>query len=150
MAEADISFLLVDGNNIVYAWEDLLDLHRTHPGSAHRELIGRLTAYQDFSDDRVVVAFDGRSGEVTEEREPGGLQVFYSGGSKTADDVVERLAIKYASKYRITVATNDLAIQDAVVAAGGEAISAEALRHRLDSARSSMEDWLERRRKRGN
>jgi len=142
------SFLLVDGNNIIHAWQDLLDLHRRSPGSAHRQLVKRLTCYQDFSGDRVVVVFDGRAGKTIEEREPGGIQVFYTGSDKTADDVIERLAVKYAATYRVTVATDDRAEQDGVVAAGGDAISSLSLHDRLVGSERRMSDWLERRRKR--
>jgi len=139
------SFLLVDGNNIIHAWADLAALHRRSRGSAHRELIKQLTCYQDFAGDRVVVVFDGRGDRTAEEREPGGIQVFYTSGDKTADDVIERLAVKYVDTYRITVATDDRAEQDGVVAAGGEAISSDALRGRIDAAEARMNDWLGRR-----
>ena len=111
MSESGPSFLLVDGNNIIHAWPDLLKLHRRRSGLAHEELIRRLGAYRDYSGQRVVVVFDGRRSRLTEEREPGGLQVIYTSQDKTADDIVERLAIKYASQYEIVVATDDRAEQ---------------------------------------
>ncbi len=146
MKDSQPSFLLVDGNNIIHAWPELLDLHRQRRGLAHRELIRRLNGYHDFTHDRVVVVFDGRGKKVEEERDPGGLQIFYTSGNLTADDVIERLALKYGKTYQLTVATNDILEQDLVIAAGGQAISAEALRERLDRAETQMRDWLKRRR----
>ncbi|MDF2378511.1 MAG: NYN domain-containing protein [Verrucomicrobiales bacterium] len=148
MSESRPSFLLVDGNNIIHAWPELLEMHRRSRGSAHAELISRLESYRDFSGDQVVVVFDGRGTTTQDERPPGGIQIFYTSAAKTADDVIERLAIKYASKYDITVATNDVPEQDIVVGAGGMAISAEMLKAKLDVADRSMRDWIERNRKR--
>ncbi len=95
-----------------------------------------------------MLVFDGRGNTTQEERPPGGIQIFYTSASKTADDVIERLAIKYAARFDIIVATNDRAEQDIVVGAGGMAISAEMLREKLTAAEQSMRDWIERNRKR--
>ena len=147
MSKSRPSFLLVDGNNIIHAWPELLKQHQKHPGSAHRELIQALSDYRDWSEDRVVVVFDGRGNTVDEERQDGGLQIFYTSGSKTADDVIERLAIKYAKVYKITVATDDRAEQDIVVGAGGEALSSEALKGKIDRAVQDRDRWIERHQK---
>tara|TARA_R110002096_G_scaffold387471_8_gene581677 strand:+ start:1410 stop:1856 length:447 start_codon:yes stop_codon:yes gene_type:complete len=142
------SFLLVDGNNIIHAWPELLERHRRSPGSAHVELVNQLGEYRDWAEERVVVVFDGKGGAVNEEQREGGLQVFYTGADKTADDVIERLAIKYADQYGITVATDDRAEQDIVIGAGGEALSSSGLKDRIEAARRSRDGWLDRHRTR--
>jgi predicted RNA-binding protein with PIN domain len=136
------SFLIVDGNNIIHAWSDLLVLHRQRRGLAHVELCHRLRRFRDQSDYRVVVVFDGRGGQRTEEREPAGLQVIYTDGGSTADDVIERLAARYAGKYRLVVATDDFAEQNLVSAMGADVWSAEALRHEVDRSAENWRDWL--------
>lgn len=148
MSESRPSFLLVDGNNLIHASPGLSEMHRRRRGSAHAELMARLEAYRDFTGEQVVVVFDGKGAVTQEERAPGGIQVFYSSASKTADDIIERLAIKYAARFEITVATNDRAEQDMVVGAGGMAISAEMLLDKLEAAERAMRDWIERNRKR--
>jgi len=142
------SFLLVDGNNIIHAWPDLLAMHRRRKGSAHSELISRLESYRDFTGDRVVIVFDGKGATTREERREDGLQIFYTSESHTADDIIERLAIRYADTYAITVATDDRAEQDIVVGAGGSVLSSIALRDILEAAGRSMRDWIARYRKR--
>ncbi len=148
MSESRPSFLLVDGNNIIHAWPELLKRHQTNPGSAHRELIQAMSDYRDWSEDRVVVVFDGRGDTIDEERQDAGLQIFYTSGSQTADDVIERLAIKYAKVYDITVATDDRAEQDIVVGAGGEALSSAGLKELVNRAVQDRDRWIERHRKR--
>ena len=142
------SFLLVDGNNIIHAWPDLLAMHRRRKGSAHSELISRLESYRDFTGDRAVIVFDGKGATTREERREDGLQIFYTSESHTADDIIERLAIRYADTYDIIVATDDRAEQDIVVGAGGSVLSSIALRDILEAAGRSMRDWIARYRKR--
>mgnify|MGYP001598986621 CR=1 FL=1 len=142
------SFLLVDGNNIIHSWPDLLAMHRRRKGSAHSELTSRLESSRDFTGDRVVIVFDGKGAITQEERREDGLQIFYTSESHTADDIIERLAIRYADTYDITVATDDRAEQDIVVGAGGSVLSSIVLRDILEAAGRSMRDWIARHRKR--
>ncbi|MDF1755536.1 MAG: NYN domain-containing protein [Verrucomicrobiales bacterium] len=142
------SFLVVDGNNIIHAWPELLKIFTRRKASGHSELIKILEAYQDFSDDRVVVVFDGRGSKMTEEREPGSIQVIFSSTNSSADSVIERLATGNAEKYEIIVATDDIPVQDAVIAAGGGAISSTALHERIERSQGEMNRWLDARRKR--
>lgn len=149
MSDHRPSFLLVDGNNIIHAWPDLHQLHHKRRGLAHTELIRRLGELRDFSGHRIVLVFDGTGATSSEDRTPGGLQVIYTSRSRTADDVIERLAIKYAATYQIIVATDDRPEQDVVIAAGGEAMSSMALRQLIESGRRDLDDWLRRHRRRG-
>lgn len=150
MTESRPSFLLVDGNNIIHAWPELLEMHRFNRGAAHAELIRQLSEYRDFSGARVVVVFDGRGAVTTEERQADGLQVFYSSSDRTADDIIERLAIRYGSRFDLTVATDDRAEQDIVVGAGGAVLSSDGLRELLERSERAMRDWIDRHRKRNS
>jgi len=134
--------LLVDGNNVIHAWDDLRQLHRRRLGSAHPELAKRLTIYQDISGVRVVLVFDGRGDKIEQENPEKGIQIFFTDSGHTADDIIERLAHKYAGQFSITVATDDRTEQDGVIAAGGEAMSAEALRYEIERAEDSFRsEW---------
>lgn len=138
----DSAFLIVDGNNVIHAWDDLLDMHRRRRGMAHTELCHRLRQFHDDSDYRVVVVFDGKSGPRQEEREPGGFQIIYTEGGMTADDVIERLASRYAGTYRIVVATNDRAEQNLVLAMGAEVWTAAMLESAVESASGQWRRYL--------
>ena len=121
-------YLVVDAHSVIFSWPELHDLHRRNGLAAREELTRRLTAYQDASGVRVVVVFDGKGVRSNSDTAPGGIQVFYSGGGKTADCIIERLAAKYGSEHEITAATNDNLVQQTVITFGGLAISVEALR----------------------
>lgn len=147
----DRTYLLVDGNNVIHAWDELKDLHRRGKGLAHERLEHLLSHYQDVTGVRVVLVFDGRRDrmETQPKRDEHEIQIFYSDSSHTADDIIERLSAKYAARYRITVATNDLAEQNTVYSLGTEVISAKGLHHLLESTQGIMEDWLNRYRRKG-
>ena len=150
--ETDGTCLLVDGNNVIHAWGELKDLHKRGKGLAHEKLKHLLAHYQDVSGVRVVLVFDGRNErmETPKHRDEHEVQIFYSDSSHTADDIIERLSAKYAKRYRITVATNDLAEQSTVYSLGDEVISSDGLRQQLESSKGVMEDWLKRYRRDSN
>ena len=82
----------------------------------------------------MVLVFDGRGTDVTASADPHEIQIFYSREGQTADSVIERLASKYASRFKLLVATSDVLEQETASASGAECISAEALRWLLDEA----------------
>ena len=128
-------YLIVDGHSVIFAWPELHELHQRRTSLARDALVRKLRDYQDWTGVRVVVVFDGRGTAVDVSAEPGEIQIFYSRAGQTADSVVERLASKYGSQYRLLVATSDYLEQETASACGAECISAEALRGLLDEAR---------------
>jgi hypothetical protein len=129
-------YLIVDGHSVIFAWPELLAMHQRRTSLARDALVRKLRDYQDWTGVRVVVVFDGRGAAVDASAEPGEIQIFYSREGQTADSVVERLASKYGSQYRLLVATSDYLEQETASACGAECISAEALRGLLDEARA--------------
>lgn len=127
-------YLIVDGHSVIFAWPELRELHQQRTSLARDALVRKLRDYQDWTGVRVVVVFDGRGTTVDASAEPGEIQIFYSAAGQTADSVVERLASKYGSQYRLLVATSDYLEQETVSACGAECISAEALRGLLAEA----------------
>ena len=141
-------YLLVDAHSVIFSWPELHDIHQRNGLVAREELTRRLTAYQDATGVRVVVVFDGKGARSNSEKVPGGIQVFYSGGGKTADCIIERLAAKYASAHEITAATNDNLVQQTVITFGGLAISVEVLRTLLGEADRDVSRRIRQLRKR--
>jgi predicted RNA-binding protein with PIN domain len=137
--------LIVDGHSIIFAWPELRAMHDSKTAPAREKLTRILTEYQDLSGTHVVLVFDGRGPMISEESEPGGIQVFYSNTGRTADDIIERLVAKYGMLYSVTVATSDLLEQQTAIAFGGNCISADSLRKLVTSARSDFNRELKRR-----
>lgn len=135
-----LRFLLIDGHSIIHAWPELRSLHlqaaRRH--TARDLLLQRMRHYQDMTGERVIVVFDGTQSRTTEERETGGLQIFYADAGKTADSIIERLVAKYATQHPMRAATADGMIRETVSAFGGNWISPETLRILCDEAEGEM------------
>ena len=130
-------YLIVDGHSIIFAWPELRKLHERRPELARDSLIKRLRDYQDWTEDNVVVVFDGQGARVSATAHLHDVQIFYARRGQSADEIVERLACKYATRYPITVATSDLLEMETVNACGAVCISPERLRQLLEAARKS-------------
>jgi uncharacterized protein len=127
-------YLLVDGHSVIFAWPELRALHERRTSLARDALVKKLRDYQDWTGVRVAVAFDGRGANVTQSSEVGEIQIFYSQRGQTADSVIERLASKYGTQFRVMVATDDYLEQETASASGAECISVEGLRNLLADA----------------
>lgn len=140
MPEEASSYLIVDGHSVIHAWQDLARLHRT--GSkrhlAREALLHRMRTLQDMTGQRVVVVFDGTRSRLSEEREAGGLQVFYADSGRTADAVIERLAARYGATHRLRVASGDGMVRDSVHASGADWISPDFLRIEWERAEGDL------------
>ena len=127
-------YLIVDGHSVIFAWPDLRALHRRRSSLARDALVKKLREYQDWTGVRVAVVFDGKGTAVNVSSNPGEIQIFYSREGQTADSIIERLASKYASRFKLLVATGDVLEQETASACGAECISTEALRWLLEEA----------------
>lgn len=132
--------LLVDGNNVIHAWPELLELHRRRKENARDLLCRDLAILQDTDFARVAVVFDGRGSKIESVAGPGQVQVFFSDAAHSADSVIERLATKYAARFDVQVATDDRAIQNHAEAAGAQWFSTSSLRDRIDRANRNLRD----------
>jgi uncharacterized protein len=128
-------YLIVDGHSVIFAWPDLLRLHQRRTSLARDELTKRLRDYQDWTGIHVVAVFDGKGTDVTAVADPHEIQIFYSRKGQTADSIIERLASKYATRFRIVVATSDSLEKETAAACGAECISPELLRELMKEAR---------------
>lgn len=127
-------YLIVDGHSVIFAWPELRKLHGRRTSLARDALMKKLRDYQDWTGVHVAVVFDGKGSAVSVSSEPGEIQVFYSREGQTADTIIERLASKYSSRFKLLVATSDRLEQETATACGAECISAKALRWLLEEA----------------
>jgi hypothetical protein len=127
-------YLIVDGHSVIFAWPELCALHARRSSLARDALVKKLRDYQDWTGIRVAVVFDGKGPVINVSSDPGEIQIFYSREGQTADAIVERLASKYAGRFRLLVATDDWAEEETASACGAECISTEGLRGLLEEA----------------
>lgn len=133
---------------MIFQWPELRALHARATASAREQLTRLLTRYQDSSGTHVCVVFDGKGARDSEEKNPGGIQIFYSGSAKTADSVIERLVAAYAAKYEIVVATDDNMERTTVETFGGSWMSSEQLALEMRGADADVSERIGRLRRR--
>ena len=133
MAAPEREYLLVDGHSVIFAWPELSRLHGRRMSAARDALARVLTAYQDQSGRRVVLVFDGQGARVSETAEGrDGIQIFYAPAGSTADQVIERLVVRYAATRQLTVASSDRLVEQTAFSFGAvSCVSAEGLRDLL-------------------
>ena len=139
--------LIVDCHSVIFAWPEMRSLHARRMTLARDALVKLLTEYQDTTGVHVVAVFDGKGAKKsTETTEPGGIQVFYSGADRTADDIIERLTATYAGENEITVATSDMLEQQTVISFGAQAVSTDTLKKMIEEAQGELQRRLKRHR----
>ena len=133
--------ILVDGYSLLHNWPELAGGRARHSAAARDELIGQLTRYQDACGTPVTVVFDG-SGAVKKgspDEFARRVEVLYSGGGQTADDLIERAAFRFKEYGDVLVVTDDFAERDTVISMGGLAVSCDNFLRTMAAAFEEME-----------
>ena len=136
--------LIVDGHSMIFAWPELSAKAARRGASAREALIRALTSLQDGSEWSVAIVFDGKGAKATAGEETTAIKVFYSKSGQTADEIIERLAAKYAPDHEVTVATNDRLERLTVESFGATSISSRQLLDEIGSASHSVQQTLAR------
>lgn len=122
-------YLLVDGYNIIFAWNDLRELALRDIKSARDKLMDILSNFAGYRPEKVILIFDaykvaGGPGEVLRWHN---IDVVFTKEAETADLYIEKTAHVLAKKYRVTVATSDAVEQIIIFGAGAYRMSAQML-----------------------
>ena len=133
-------YLIVDGYNIIFAWEDLAKAAESDLDAARRKLLDILCSYASFKKCRMVVVFDGykAKGNPGSREQLAGLQVAYTAEGETADAYIEALVHDIGSNYAVRVATSDSLVQLSSLRSGVLRMSARELRLEVEQAAKEM------------
>ena len=140
-------YLLVDGYNVIFAWEDLNELAQINMDAARGKLMDELCNYQGMKKCNLIVVFDAYrlAGHPTEYFDYHNIHVVYTKEAETADQYIEKFAHAHASHYRVTVATSDGLEQVIIRGEGCRLLSARDLREEMTLASSQLrEQYLEK------
>ena len=129
-------YLLVDGYNIIFAWEDLSILAKENMDSAKLKLAEELSNYQGIKNCRIILVFDAYrvQGHQEETIEYQNIHIVYTKEAQTADQYIERFAHVNKGKYHITVATSDGLQQIIIRGAGCSLLSARDLKIEMEES----------------
>ncbi len=135
-------YLLVDGYNIIFAWEDLKELAQANIDSARSKLMDVLCNYQGFRQNTVILVFDaykvkGNPGSVEKYHN---IYVVYTKEAETADQYIEKTVHRIGQKYRVTVATSDALEQMIIWGEGAARLSAKGLKEEIASVEGQIRE----------
>lgn len=138
------TYLLVDGYNIIFAWEELEALARDSLDLARSALIHILSNYQGFRRCNLILVFDAYrvSGGVGTVEKHGGVYVIYTRQKETADSYIEKVTYDIGRSHRVRVATSDAMEQIIVLGHGAERVSARAFRDEVMTAGEELEEAI--------
>lgn len=143
--KAEKEYLLVDGYNIIFAWEELKELSKINIDSARDRLKDILCNYQGYRKCTLILVFDayrvkGHREEITKYHN---IHVVYTKEAETADMFIEKTVHAIGRKYQVTVATSDGLEQVIIMGQGGKRLSAAGLKEEVDMAAAQMKEHLE-------
>ena len=141
-------YLLVDGCNIIFAWEDLRDLAQTDFHAAQTKLMDILSDYQGIKGCILILVFDAYrvEGHPEETFQYHNIHVVYTKEAETADQYIERTVHEIGRKHNVAVATSDGLEQIIIMGQGAARISARGFQDEIASAKKQLrEEWKERR-----
>lgn len=136
----DKEYLLIDGYNIIFAWDDLKAMAEENLESARGALTERMKQYRAFCDVEVIIVFDAYKvkGNVGEVERVGDISVVYTKEAQTADAYIEKTARELSKNYKVTVATSDSLEQLIVFGGGAYRMSARAFLQEVEATESRI------------
>ena len=137
-------FLLVDGYNILFAWDELKEISRTSLDTARHVLMNLLCNYQGYRGCTLILVFDAYKvpqglGAVEKYHN---IHIVYTRQAETADQYIERLSFELRGRRRVRVATSDNLEQLIILGHGAERISAQRFHDEVYAAQAEIERIL--------
>lgn len=135
-------YFLVDGYNIIFAWEDLRSLAEINIDSARDRLMDICCNYQGYDGATLILVFDaykvkGNPGSVQKYHN---IYVVYTREAETADQYIEKTVHKIGRKHHVTVATSDALEQMIIWGDGAVRLSAGGFREAVREAEQRMRE----------
>ena len=137
-------YLIVDGYNIIFAWEDLARIAKEDLDAARRRLCDQLSSYAGYKKCTLVVVFDGykQKGSPGTRTAWNNIRVVFTKEGQTADAYIEELADQIGNNYAVRVATSDGLVQLASLRSGVLRVSARELESEVVQAAQEMRQYF--------
>ncbi|MCM1038314.1 MAG: TetM/TetW/TetO/TetS family tetracycline resistance ribosomal protection protein [Ruminococcus sp.] len=135
-------YLLVDGYNILFAWEELSELAKSNLDGARGKLMDILSNYQGYRKMTLILVFDaykvkGNPGSIQNYHN---IHVVYTKEAETADQYIEKATHEMAKKHHVTVATSDGLEQLIIMGQGARRLSARELKEDIMSTSQELRE----------
>lgn len=139
-----IEYLLVDGYNVIFAWDELKELAKDNIEAARNKLMDVLSNYQGFRRCVLILVFDAYKvdGEALEIQRYHNIHVVFTKEAETADQYIEKVVHEIGRKRHVTVVTSDGVEQVITTSQGAHLISAREFREEIAfTERQIREEW---------
>jgi len=140
-------YLLVDGYNIIFAWEELKELAKVNMTGARDRLCEILCNYQGYKKGTVILVFDAYrvEGHTEEIEQYKNIHIVYTRQAETADQYIAKTVKRIGSEYQITVATSDRLEQLIIWGSGAARLSADGLKQEVEAVNQEIRtEYLEK------
>ena len=134
-------YIIVDGYNIIFAWDELAKIAESDLEAARRKLCDILSDFAGFKKCRIVLVFDGwkRKGNPGEKLQYHNIQVVFTRENETGDSYIEALVHDIGTNYNVRVATSDSLVQLSSLRSGVLRMSARELHEEIEIAKKEMQ-----------
>ena len=138
-------YLLVDGYNIIFAWDELRELASRNIDSARDKLLDLMSDHQGNTGCTLIVVFDaykvaGGSRRIYKYQN---INVVYTGEAETADAYIEKTVHDIGHRHNVTVATSDGLEQMIILGEGAVRLSARELKLSMEEAKKQVREELD-------
>ncbi|MCH5194396.1 MAG: TetM/TetW/TetO/TetS family tetracycline resistance ribosomal protection protein [Oscillospiraceae bacterium] len=137
-------YLLVDGYNIIFSWDELNEAAKDNLDLARSMLINTLCNYQGFKQCEVILVFDAYKvkGNTREVERFHNINVVYTKEAETADMYIEKVTHELSKDYRVRVATSDGTEQLIILGSGAYRLSASELHDEVKRIEKAIRDFI--------
>lgn len=137
-------YLLVDGYNIIFAWDELKKIAEENLDAARGELINMMCNYQGFAGCELILVFDAYKvkGKFREIEKYLNINIVYTKESETADTYIERVSHELSENHRVRVATSDGVEQMIILGNGAMRISASEFHERYLASQKAIREFI--------
>ena len=139
-------YLIVDGYNVIFAWDELKELAKQNLGSARDKLIDILMSYKGYRGCHMILVFDAYKVPQNKGKSQmyHDMEIVYTKEGQTADAYIESITKQMAGQYRLVVATSDNLEQKIVLGHGATRISSRELLQDVISRSKIQKEEFER------
>lgn len=144
-------YLLVDGYNVIHAWDDLKELFYENAEAATGKLMDILCNYQGFKKCTVILVLDAykKEGNALTIQKYHNIHVVYTKEAETADQYIEKVVHEIGRKYHVSVVTSDKVEQVIIQGQGARLISSREFKEEVEIVNRQIKEEYESRRKGG-
>ena len=137
-------YLLVDGYNVIFAWEHLKELSERSLDGARHALINILCNYQGYSKCNLILVFDAYKvkGEHREVETVNNISIVYTKEAETADMFIEKTSHKLAKTNKVRVVTSDALEQMIILGNGALRVSSRAFLEEVRQAENEIREII--------